>query len=148
MSDVVKAIILAAAGVAAIGSLGGAFLWLIKPRLIEAIRNELQPMQAKVDETHKQVTVNHHSSETPTVLDRIDSVHSEVTDLRQEFVDHVLLSATSQGALARAQEQANERMSSLEASLGTMAEAQPALYAALEAIAKASPPPRPPEETR
>lgn len=32
----------------------------------------------KLDETHKQVTVNHHSSQTPTVLDRIDDVRQEV----------------------------------------------------------------------
>lgn len=38
----------------------------------------------KVDETHKQVTVNHHSSEEPTVLDRIDDVRTEVVGLRGE----------------------------------------------------------------
>jgi hypothetical protein len=31
-----------------------------------------------VRETHKQVTVNHHSSENPTVLDRIDDVSKQV----------------------------------------------------------------------
>lgn len=35
----------------------------------------------KVDETHKQVTVNHHSSKVPTVLDRIDDVDKRVHDV-------------------------------------------------------------------
>jgi hypothetical protein len=50
----------------------------------------------KVNETHKQVTVNHHSSDFPTVLDRIDSVQTavlglgtELNHLRTDFNDHV-----------------------------------------------------------
>ena len=35
----------------------------------------------KVEETHKQVTVNHHSSQEPTVLDRIDDVKILVLEL-------------------------------------------------------------------
>lgn len=49
----------------------------------------------KVDETHKQVTVNHHSSDFPTVLDRIDDVKTLVlgyggrmNDLANDFNDH------------------------------------------------------------
>lgn len=47
-------------------------------------------------ETHKQVTVNHHSSAKPTVLDRIDDVRTEVlrvaadmNDLHGKFNDHL-----------------------------------------------------------
>lgn len=50
----------------------------------------------KINETHKQVTVNHHSSDFPTVLDRIDDVQQAVlslatglTDLRGDFIKHV-----------------------------------------------------------
>lgn len=50
----------------------------------------------QVRETHKQVTVNHHSSATPTVLDRIDDVRtalvklgSDLNDLHGKFNDHL-----------------------------------------------------------
>lgn len=50
----------------------------------------------KLDETHSQVTVNHHSSSTPTVLDRIDDVllavldlGAEVNDIRRDFNGHI-----------------------------------------------------------
>lgn len=41
----------------------------------------------KVTETHKQVTVNHHSSEVPTVLDRLDDVHMKVQDVFKLVID-------------------------------------------------------------
>ena len=50
----------------------------------------------KVTETHKQVTVNHHSSDFPTVLDRIDDVQTTalhavtlINGLHGEFNEHV-----------------------------------------------------------
>lgn len=39
-------------------------------------------MNKKIKETHKQVTVNHHSSESPTILDKLD-------DLQQAFNRHL-----------------------------------------------------------
>lgn len=42
-----------------------------------------------VKETRKQVTVNHHSSETPTVLDRIDDVSQQVHRLAGMFDGHL-----------------------------------------------------------
>jgi len=45
---------------------------------------------AKVDETHKQVTENHHSNkEQPTVLDRIEDVHRDVMALAQVMDAHM-----------------------------------------------------------
>ena len=51
----------------------------------------------QINETHKQVTVNHHSSESPTVLDRIDDVQQAVlllatglTDMRGDFTKHLI----------------------------------------------------------
>lgn len=44
---------------------------------------------SKISETHKQVTVNHHSSDFPTVLDRIDDVRVAVLNLREDFLTHV-----------------------------------------------------------
>lgn len=106
-----------------VGTLIGFIWWLGKPRFMEWLRAEvLNPVQ----ETHKQVTVNHHSSTNPTVLDRIDDVHSEVRDLREEQIrvrddlnTHLLRSAQS----------ATE--TSLE---------QQAMWKAIEAIAKSRPP--------
>ena len=42
----------------------------------------------KVNETHKQVTVNHHNSDFPTVLDRLDSVQTSILDMSTEFNRH------------------------------------------------------------
>jgi len=42
----------------------------------------------KVSETHKQVTVNHHSSDSPTVLDRIDTMQASILDLAADFNRH------------------------------------------------------------
>lgn len=40
-------------------------------------------MRDKVDETHHQVTVNSHSSETPTVLDRLADVAAIAAEARE-----------------------------------------------------------------
>lgn len=42
-----------------------------------------------VKQTNKQVTVNHHSSKEPTVLDRIDDVHRELSALARMFDGHL-----------------------------------------------------------
>lgn len=34
----------------------------------------LKRQNVKIDETHTQVTTNHHSSDPPTVLDRLDTL--------------------------------------------------------------------------
>ena len=39
-------------------------------------------MNKKIKETHRQVTVNHHSSENPTILDKLD-------DLQKAFNRHI-----------------------------------------------------------
>lgn len=43
----------------------------------------------RIDETHKQVTVNHHSSDEPTVLDRIDDVKVLVLAQGQILSSHI-----------------------------------------------------------
>lgn len=52
--------------------------------------------RGKVNETHKQVTVNHHSSMKPTVLDHIDDVRqlvlaqgAQINALSRDFNEHV-----------------------------------------------------------
>jgi hypothetical protein len=69
------ALVLAASIPAAITTVGG--IWLAR-----ATRD----VRAKVDETHHSVTVNSHSSDTPTVLDRL----TEVADLAQAALDAAL----------------------------------------------------------
>lgn len=40
-------------------------------------------MNKKTNEIHRQVTVNHHSSENPTILD-------ELSDIKSMILEHVL----------------------------------------------------------
>lgn len=66
-------------------------------------------MRDQVAETHKQVTVNGHSSDQPTVLDRLEEVKAAQTDLRAvvdsiaaEVADHVAHSSDDRRNLWRA----------------------------------------------
>lgn len=72
--------ILAAASTAALGVLtilGLVVRFVLLPYLREHL---VQPVQ----ETHKQVTENHHSNDRPTVLDRIDDVSGQVAENTRE----------------------------------------------------------------
>lgn len=51
--------------------------------VIEIIR---RPQRAKIDETHRQLTTNHHVSSPPTALDKLDSI-----ERRLEGQDLILL---------------------------------------------------------
>lgn len=102
MSKTVETILLIGLLVTAAGTIGSAMVWLMWPRLIGAIRAEIQPMQAQVAETHKQVTENHHSNEQPTVLDRIDDVHKEQKLMRKDFNDHLILASRADADMWRA----------------------------------------------
>lgn len=127
----------AAALVVAFTTVGGALLWLIKPRIAEWIRGmfveQLGDVRAKVDETHKQVTENHHSNEHPTVLDRIDDVHQ------------LALNSLTQvnRALAKV-DKVDERCQGLDTTLNDhlilSTRSQADMWRAIEAVAKSSPP--------
>jgi hypothetical protein len=101
MSDLAKFLVGAAGLVTAICVLGGAFLWLVKPRIAQWMLDVLGPMQAKVTETHHQVTKNSHASATPTILDLIADVKDEIGDLGGKFATHVLTEADARAALER-----------------------------------------------
>jgi hypothetical protein len=45
--------------------------------------------RGKVAETHHQVTQNHHSSESPTVLDAISDLRGDVADVIKEQRAHI-----------------------------------------------------------
>ena len=132
MSDALQLVVLFGAAMAAMGTIGAGLLWLVKPRVAQWVQGLIEPMQQKVAETHKQVTENHHSNEHPTVLDRIDDVHQEVLAVqaearrvRDDLSKHVLRTSSETAATSRE---------------------QTAMWAAIEAIAKASPPPPEPLE--
>lgn len=106
MSEAAALYLLIAAIVTATTVIGSALFWLIKPRFTEAVRetvrDEIGPIRDQISETHKQVTENHHSNETPTVLDRLDDVHQEVTAVRDDLNNHLLLSSRAQSDMWRA----------------------------------------------
>jgi len=39
----------------------------------------------KIDETHRTLTTNHHSSPEPTVLDRLDNLSTRMTRVEKEL---------------------------------------------------------------
>jgi hypothetical protein len=65
---------------AALVSLGVRLILL--PYLREHLVNPMREVQ-------KQVTENHHSSQPPTVLDRIDDVQTEVVALAERLEEHI-----------------------------------------------------------
>jgi hypothetical protein len=92
--------------------LGAAVKWVLLP---DIERELISP----VKQTHHQVTVNHHSSDTPTVLDRLDDVQDEIRSVRGDLSTHLLNAE-------RAQTEGHR-------------EAQ-RMWSAIEAIAKTEPP--------
>lgn len=56
--------------------------WVLVPYLFDKL---LTPVQ----ETHKQVTENHHDNSPPTVLDRIDDVSTDVRALTRVMDGHL-----------------------------------------------------------
>ncbi|HET6915753.1 MAG TPA: hypothetical protein VFH56_06640 [Acidimicrobiales bacterium] len=99
--------------------LGVAVKWVLVPYLE---RELLRP----VKETHHQVTVNHHSSDEPTILDRLDDVQQEVREARSEV-------RSVRGDLSR------HLLNSEEVQAEGHREAQ-RMWSAIEAIAKTEPP--------
>lgn len=73
MIDIIAGVCSAITAVAAVGLL----LWKIfLPHIARSVSKTVDEMRAevvgKVDDIHKQTTVNHHSSTEPTILDRLD----------------------------------------------------------------------------
>lgn len=80
MSTLVEIVVGVLSGVVLLFSLIGLGVrFVLLPYLKEHL---IEPVQ----ETNKQVTVNHHSSAEPTVLDRIDDVRLQVKDVHAEVV--------------------------------------------------------------
>lgn len=81
MTGFLTAFMIGCGAVVTIAGAAGVLWWLVKPRV--AAWAEAQII-TPVRETHHQVTVNHHSSAEPTVLDKIDTVHQEVAAVAEE----------------------------------------------------------------
>lgn len=115
----------------------GAIAWLIAPRVKQWLRDELiQPTQ----ETHQAVTSNHHTSDPPSILDRLDDLATQVTqaaesNARQETKIDGLRAA--QGVLNGQFRTLREHFDAHVAAAGT---SSGEMWRAIEAIAKAEPP--------
>lgn len=81
MSQALTAILIGAGAIVTVAGAAGVLWWLVKPRV--AAWAEAQIL-TPVRETHHQVTVNHHSSTEPTVLDKIDTVGRQVAAVAEE----------------------------------------------------------------
>lgn len=80
MTVAAKYVVAFCGGVVTLAAFVGVIWWLVKPRVVEWFEATLVK---PVRETHHQVTVNHHSSKEPTVLDRIDTVQRKVDEVAQ-----------------------------------------------------------------
>ena len=51
-----------------------------------------RPSRKKIDETHRQLTTNHHVSSPPTALDKLDTIATRIDELhrRQDGQDLIL----------------------------------------------------------
>lgn len=88
--------------------LGLAVRYVLMPYLQTHLIIPMKAGAELVEETHKQVTVNHHSSEQPTVLDRIDDVSQQVgtaitkvDTLGRMFDGHLEQAAAAEGRVQR-----------------------------------------------
>lgn len=102
MSDAASLVVLAGAVVVALSALGGAFLWLVKPRIAQWVRSEIAPIQAKVNETHTQVTQNgHRDPDNVTIRDLIGDIKREQAATNRRLDDHILIAEADSADLAR-----------------------------------------------
>lgn len=100
MNDAWALVMVVCGGIITLAGAAGVIWWLVKPRITDWLEDQLvRPMR----ETHHQVTVNHHSSAEPTILDRLDtltkgqqtqrdefeSLHANVADLTGLLQDHL-----------------------------------------------------------
>lgn len=81
MGQAVTAVLFGAGAIVTLATALGVLWWLVKPRVTAWAESQIL---GPVRETHHQVTVNHHSSEEPTVLDKLDTVRQEVADVAAE----------------------------------------------------------------
>lgn len=106
MSETAQLVTLIGGLVTLTGVIGSVIAWLVWPRLMGAIRDEIQPMQAQVAETHKQVTENHHGNEQPTILDLLadlrDDLREDIKGVGKRLDDHLLLASKADADMWRA----------------------------------------------
>lgn len=82
MTGVAEVLVTAGAAVIAVTTIVSGVLWLVLPRVKGWIQREITvPVQA----THHQVSVNHHTSKDPTLLDKFDDLGSQVGAISTEM---------------------------------------------------------------
>lgn len=75
MDDAWKFLLVACGSIITLAGAASVIWWLVKPRIEDWAEEQLiRPVR----ETHHQVTVNHHSSAEPTILDRLDTLTTAV----------------------------------------------------------------------
>lgn len=153
VSDAQTLLLAAAAGIAAVTAIGGGLLWLIKPRIQSWVLSIVEPISRKVDETHQMTTVNAHKSQNPTVLDRLDTMRKsqmeqaqtqaeqgqDIAQLRVSLEDHLMTSSQDSALYSSTLRSHTKELSSIRKVLTTQAEADKALWPAIEAVARAVP---------
>jgi hypothetical protein len=88
----VTAVLVAIVG--ALATLGAAYLANRPQRKkIERMDRKVDGMDAKVDESHRMLTVNHHSSELvgkdPTILDHLDDLKTLLRSVDGRLTEHI-----------------------------------------------------------
>lgn len=81
MGEALTAVLIGSGAVVTLAGAIGVLWWLVKPRVAAWAESQIL---GPVRETHHQVTVNHHSSAEPTVLDKIDTVGRQVAAVAKE----------------------------------------------------------------
>lgn len=128
----------AAATFAVLSGLIGGLWFLMKPRVTEWVR--------MTTETHHNVTTNGGKSDPPTLPDKLARIeagqrllNASVDSLVSKLSDHIVTASGDSAELRRVV----TRMDNVEAILSTRAEAEAAMWPAIEAVAKADPPREP-----
>lgn len=75
--------------------------YVILPKLNAHTEAKLEPIIATIDFIKKQVGENHHSNESPTVLDKVDDVAQSVDQLKSVMVDHLKVADGDRVVMAR-----------------------------------------------
>lgn len=64
---------------------------IVRYMLVPYLRDQLvTQLLNPVQETHRQVTVNQHSSEEPTILDKMDDLKKQISGVGEKLDQHLI----------------------------------------------------------
>ena len=81
MNQFAAALLIGCGGIVTVAGAAGVIWWLVAPRVKSWAETQIL---TPVRETHHQVTVNHHSSDEPTVLDKLSDLEHAIADVATE----------------------------------------------------------------